>query len=111
MIYVKLAIFLPLFSALLSAVFALRDNKKTLNLLSSILVAIAALASLELFKEIIIDKGFYDIQLLEWIRVGDFSVDWGIKLDQLSVTMIVVVNLVSAIVHFYSLGYMSDQKE
>ena len=110
MIYVKLAIFLPLFSALLSAVFALRDNKKTLNLLSSILVAIAALASLELFKEIIIDKGFYDIQLLEWIRVGDFSVDWGIKLDQLSVTMIVVVNLVSAIVHFYSLGYMSDQK-
>ncbi len=55
-------------------------------------------------------KASYELELLKWLKVGDFSVNWGIKLDALSVSMIVVVNLVSAIVHFYSLGYMSDQK-
>ena len=110
MIYIKLAIFLPLLSSLVTAIFALKENKKLLNIASCILVALAAISSLELFKEVVLLKASYELELLKWLKVGDFSVNWGIKLDALSVSMIVVVNLVSAIVHFYSLGYMSDQK-
>lgn len=45
-----------------------------------------------------------------WIHVGNFHVDWGLKLDTLSVTMICVVTWVSTLVHLYSVGYMSHDR-
>jgi NADH-quinone oxidoreductase subunit L len=38
---------------------------------------------------------------------GGFSVDWAFRIDTLTAVMLVVVNTVSALVHIYSIGYMS----
>src|SRR5947207_122509 len=40
-----------------------------------------------------------------FITVGKFQSDWAIRVDALSVVMLVVVNTVSALVHVYSWGY------
>ena len=42
-----------------------------------------------------------------WISSGDFKANWSINIDPLSSVMLVVVTLISAIVHIYSIGYMS----
>ncbi len=44
--------------------------------------------------------------LFRWIVSGSMSADWGVRIDRMSVIMLVVVNSVSALVHVYSLGYM-----
>ena len=45
--------------------------------------------------------------VLEWINSGDFKANWSINIDPLSSVMLVVVTLISALVHIYSIGYMS----
>lgn len=43
-----------------------------------------------------------------WASIGDFSLQIGIKLDQLSTGMMVVVTGVGLLVHIFSLAYMAD---
>lgn len=43
-----------------------------------------------------------------WATVGDFSINIGIKLDQLSTGMMIVVTGVGLLVHIFSLAYMKD---
>ncbi len=43
-----------------------------------------------------------------WATIGDFSIDIGIKLDQLSTGMMIVVTGVGMLVHIFSLAYMKD---
>ena len=43
-----------------------------------------------------------------WATLGDFSINIGIKLDQLSTGMMIVVTGVGLLVHVFSLAYMKD---
>jgi NADH-quinone oxidoreductase subunit L len=43
-----------------------------------------------------------------WATIGDFSINIGIKLDQLSTGMMIVVTGVGLLVHIFSLAYMKD---
>jgi NADH-quinone oxidoreductase subunit L len=44
--------------------------------------------------------------LFEWMPVGGFSVDIGFLVDPLSMTMVLFVTGVGALIHLYSIGYM-----
>ncbi len=48
------------------------------------------------------------VNIAPFIHVGDFISNWSIRIDALSVTMLVVVNSVSSLVHLYSWGYMAE---
>ncbi len=50
-------------------------------------------------------------QRFEWLVVGDFSLTFGIWIDQLSALMLVVVSVVGTLVVFYSAGYMHEEGE
>ena len=41
------------------------------------------------------------------INSGSLDVNWSMKIDSLSAVMLVVVTSISALVHIYSIGYMS----
>ncbi len=41
-----------------------------------------------------------------WIELGPFHIDAGINLDNMCIVMLMVVTIVSAFVHLYSVGYM-----
>jgi len=47
------------------------------------------------------------VHLMTWISSGGFEVDWALRIDTLTAVMLVVVTVVSALVHIYSVGYMS----
>ncbi|MFY9587436.1 MAG: NADH-quinone oxidoreductase subunit L, partial [Actinomycetota bacterium] len=46
--------------------------------------------------------------LYEWIASGSFKVSLDIRIDPLSLVMVLVVTGVGALIHMYSIGYMHD---
>ncbi|GER87839.1 NADH-quinone oxidoreductase subunit L [Dictyobacter vulcani] len=49
-----------------------------------------------------------DQVVYHWISAGTFSLDFGLLLDPLSMTMLLVVTGVGLLIHIYSAGYMAD---
>ena len=50
------------------------------------------------------------VPLMTWIASGDFELMWALRVDTLTAVMLVVVTWVSAVVHVYSIGYMSHDE-
>ena len=50
------------------------------------------------------------VEVLRWVNSGAFSANWALRIDTLTAVMLVVVNTISALVHVYSLGYMSHDE-
>jgi len=46
------------------------------------------------------------VPFLDWITIGALDVSWTFRVDTLSVTMMLLVAGVGAIIHFYAIGYM-----
>ena len=44
----------------------------------------------------------------DWMRAGNFQVDWALRVDRLSVLMMLVITGVGSLIHIYSVGYMAD---
>ncbi|MDP7185240.1 MAG: NADH-quinone oxidoreductase subunit L [Paracoccaceae bacterium] len=56
------------------------------------------------------DGQMQQIEILRFIQSGDLNTSWGIRLDRLTTIMLVVITSVSALVHFYSIGYMAHDE-
>jgi NADH-quinone oxidoreductase subunit L len=109
-------VFAPLLGAIIAGVAGTRFGSQILNatlskVVTTGLLFLSAILSWVVFMNI----GFGDspdqtVQLFRWMEVGDMKADWALKIDTLTAVMLVVVNSVSALVHLYSWGYMSDDK-
>lgn len=102
-----LAVFTPLVAFAIAFFFGKKIGDRGAQLVTCGGLIIAALASVTLFFEVVLGNHAYTTTLATWIDSGDFTVNWALKVDQLSVVMMCVVNIVSACVHVYSVGYMS----
>ena len=74
---------------------------------TSLFVSISAVFSIILFWNGIQNNTYGNFTIFEWIGSGNFVANWSINIDPLSSVMLVVVTFVSALVHIYSIGYMS----
>ena len=45
--------------------------------------------------------------LFTWVSTGDLHVDFGLRLDQLSMVFVLLITGVGLLIHVYSIGYMS----
>ena len=101
-----LVIFLPLIGSIITYF-----GKSFGNLFSQIfscsMVVISAVISCFIFYDGLINNNYGNYLIFEWINSGNLNVNWSIKIDPLSSVMIMVVTSVSALVHIYSIGYMS----
>ena len=100
-------IFLPLISSFLSAFFGRKIGDKYSPILSSSLIGISAVFSLIIFYKVLTQDYSSNNLIFNWINSGNFLVNWSIYIDTLTSIMLVVVTLISSIIHFYSIGYMS----
>ncbi len=101
------AVFPPLFGFLAVSFFGKQLGDKGAQFVTCAGMIVAAFAAIALFFEVILMDAPYTTVLSDWISSGDFDVKWSLRIDQLSVVMMCVVNIVSACVHVYSVGYMS----
>jgi NADH-quinone oxidoreductase subunit L len=49
-----------------------------------------------------------ELSLYEWFAVGGLHVDFGLRLDPLSLTFVLLITGVGGLIHLYSVGYMSN---
>ena len=100
-------VFLPLIGFLIAGLFGRAIGAKASEYITSGLVIIAAVMSWVAFFTVGYgETALYQIQIMRWITAGALDVTWSIRVDTLTVVMLVVVNSVSALVHVYSIGYM-----
>ena len=74
---------------------------------TSLFVSASAILSIFVFWNGIQNNVYGNYIIFEWISSGGFKANWSINIDPLSSIMLVVVTFVSALVHIYSIGYMS----
>ncbi len=101
-------VFFPLIGLLINMIFGGRMSEKAIGITAcsatglAFIVAVLQAISLTNFPEGMV------IPLADWITVGDLNLQWAFQVDTLSVTMMLVVSGVGALIHIYAVGYMHE---
>ncbi|MDO5034766.1 MAG: NADH-quinone oxidoreductase subunit L [Actinomycetaceae bacterium] len=52
-----------------------------------------------------------ELNLFEWIPAGDFTVNFGLLMDPLSMTFVMLVTFVGSLIHVYAVAYMEHDSD
>jgi NADH-quinone oxidoreductase subunit L len=100
-------VFLPLLGFLIVGLFGTSLGAKASEYITSGLLVISAVLSWVAFFAVGFGESeVFTVPVLRWIQSGGLEAAWALRIDTLTVVMLVVVNTVSALVHIYSIGYM-----
>jgi len=108
--FVYIALFAPFASSMFAALFGMSPRQKFVGVIASLFLFTSFLASASLAYHVWTTGNIVHVTMMEWISAGDLTIPFGFVVDQVSVTMMTVVTLVSTIVHIYSIGYMDHDK-
>ena len=100
-------LFLPLIASIISGFFGKLIGDKFSEILTSLFVSISAILSVFIFYKVLTVGYENNLIIATWLSSGSLDVNWSIKIDSLSSVMLLVVTSISALVHIYSIGYMS----
>ncbi|MEE2692398.1 MAG: NADH-quinone oxidoreductase subunit L [Pseudomonadota bacterium] len=101
-------VLLPLFGAILAMPLGRAAGPRAAEYVTTGLVGLAAVYAWVLFFDVAVGGDARTLILAKWFSSGDFQANWALRLDTLSAVMLVVVNSVSFLVHWYSIGYMHE---
>lgn len=104
---VSFIVFIPLITAIYVGLFSRTISHKSAQIITSLGLVTSALLSAMVFYNVAIKGNSDVVELLRFINSGDFKVSWALRVDSLTAVMLVLVTWVSAVVHIYSIGYMS----
>jgi len=102
-----LILFLPLLSVAVITLFTLRS--KTV----SSLISIGAVVTGFILTLLFINANSFQFRgeaSTNWLSIGGLQIDFGLKLDALSMMMLLVVTGVGGAIHIYSYGYMDEDR-
>ena len=108
--YLYIALFAPLVGSLIATLFSNSPKKLFVGIITSALIGVAFVASMNLLFHIYSTEQIVHVKMMDWIVIGNVNIPFGFVVDQVSVVMMVVVTLVSAMVHIHSIGYMNNDK-
>src|ERR1041385_3876544 len=103
-----LILFLPLLAAAVITLFTQRNGQLSATL--SVTAVVAAFGLSVLF--ISVNGWAPEIRELSasWLQGGMLHIDFGLRLDTLSLAMLLVVTGVASLIHIYSMGYMRGDR-
>ncbi len=107
--YLYIALFAPLVGSLFAGLFGASPKTLIAGIVPSALLFTSFVASSILLTHVI-DGDVVHVEMMTWIAAGDLYIPFGFVVDQVSVTMMMVVTIVSTVVHVYSIGYMDHDK-
>ena len=96
-------VLLPLFAAIIAGLFGNTIGDRASQFITCCAITLSAFLSILVFffgLEVPV------IELITWIHSGTFEAIWSLRIDTLTMVMMLVVTIVSAAVHWYSIGYM-----
>jgi NADH-quinone oxidoreductase subunit L len=101
-----LILFLPLLATGIITLFTRHDRKLSAG------ISIAAVVAGFILSAIFVSAAGWTPSRPEsavnWLSIGSFEVDFGLRLDVLSLAMMLMVTGVASLIHIYSWGYMHD---
>ncbi len=99
-----LILFLPLLAAGVITLFTLRHTK------ASAALSVTAIVAGFIFTLIFIKANGWSSgeANLNWLSIGDLQAGFGLKIDPLSLLLLLIVTGVGGLIHIYSTGYMHD---
>jgi NADH-quinone oxidoreductase subunit L len=101
-------LFLPLLAAAVITLFTLRCRT------TSALLSIGAIVTGFILTVVFIANNGWTPTPSEltanWLSIGNLNIDFGLKLDALSLMMMLIVTGVGGAIHIYSFGYMSEDR-
>ncbi len=109
--FIVAAVFAPLIGAILAGLGRPFLGKQLSIAASIIFMVISAAAAIAEFLQF--QQGgvaLAPMHLADWISVGQFTPDWSLRQDTLSLVMVTMVSFVSMLIHIYSAGYMAQDK-
>ena len=101
-------VFLPLLAAVIAGLFGRVIGLRPSQIVTTGAVAVSCALSWVAFFEVGLGGNTTTVTLFEWVRSGALEFSWALRIDTLTAVMLVVVTSVSALVHIYSWGYMSE---
>ena len=104
-----LIVFLPLLGFLIAGLFGERIGARASELVTTTLLIASALLSWVAFAQVgVSGEAFRVAPIGTWMQSAGLDIQWALRIDTLTVVMLVVVTSVSALVHVYSIGYMHE---
>ena len=103
-------VFLPLVGALFAGFFGRVVGDQKTYLITSTLICVSTALSCILFYVVALKGEARTLDLFQWVSSGTFQFNWSLRVDTLTAVMFVVVTIVSAVVHIYSIGYMAKDR-
>ncbi|GAB1349628.1 NADH-quinone oxidoreductase subunit L [Ignavibacteriales bacterium] len=112
--YIYLAVLFPLIGFLINGLFGrLIKNEKIIGGIGAGMVGLAFLVIVFSFFETLglpADQRSRIITWFTWIKTGGIDAAFSYQVDQLSLTMSLIVTGVGFVIHVYSIGYMHGEK-
>ncbi len=108
---------LPLLGAIVNGVLNVRASRVVAGSIASAMVVLAAVLAFMTFGTIHgMEVGPHEVPSLQvtlwkWMSAGALDVDFGLRVDPLSAIMICVITGIGSLIHIYSIGYMTDEKD
>ncbi len=100
-------VFAPLAGAVLAGLFGRAVGGSASRLIACGFMTVSALISIVVFYQVAIGHDTVVVELATWMDSGAFEVSWALRFDELTAVMTLVVAVVSCLIHWYSIGYMS----
>ncbi|MDP6225034.1 MAG: proton-conducting transporter membrane subunit, partial [Anaerolineales bacterium] len=104
---VPLILAFPLAGLLINAAFGRWLDEKRIGIVAS--GATAAAFVIAVLQMLALSGNHFHAEtvlLADWITIGDMHLPWQMRVDTLSVTMMLLVTGVGALIHIYAIGYM-----
>lgn len=98
---ISLIIFLPLFSSICVGLWGYKLGTKGTVIITIFCLSFTTLFSVYFMTVFSKTLSPFYISLGEWVSVGNFSSQWAIAVDSLTITMCVLVSLISSLVYLY----------
>ena len=111
---IYLTTLLPLLGFLINGLFGRKiKNEKVIGIIGSATIGISFLVVLGAFIQTIglpVEERSNTVNLFSWLSVGGLQIKFAYLVDQLSLTMSLIVTGVGFLIHVYSIGYMRGDK-
>lgn len=107
---------LPLAGFIVNALFGPQLGKKASGILATLAIWASFACSLAIFSQVGATAAAADGRKVifspafEWMTAGDLSLKLELAVDPLSALMLLIITGVGALIHGYSMGYMSHEK-
>nr|YP_009763311.1 NADH dehydrogenase subunit 5 [Metarhizium rileyi]QIS49093.1 NADH dehydrogenase subunit 5 [Metarhizium rileyi] len=100
-------IILPLLGSIVSGFFGRKVGVTGSRIIGCLSILATTVLAVIGFFEIGFSNNPVSITLFKWLDSESFNMVWNFQFDSLTVSMLIPVLVISTLVHFYSIGYMS----